>query len=50
MTGSGSACFAIFKNIGDLKLSLNKIEKKIDNNWYIWHGEKKEFGFNRFLY
>ncbi len=50
MTGSGSACFAIFNNIEDLKIGLKKIEVKRENNWYIWYGKKKEFGFNRILY
>jgi len=50
MTGSGSAFFAIFENLSDLKIALTTIKFKCDNNWYIWYGEKKEFGFNRFLY
>ena len=50
MTGSGSACYAIFNNINDLKNALRMIKIRRENDWFIWYGKKKEFGFNRFLY
>ena len=50
MTGSGSACYAIFNNINDLKNALRMIKIRRKNDWFIWYGKKKEFGFNRFLY
>ncbi len=48
MTGSGSTCFGIFSNINDLKYALKNLKKY--KNYFIWHGTKKEFGFNRVLY
>ncbi len=50
MTGSGSACFAVFDDIYDLKNALKMLKIKQENDWYIWYGKKKEFGFNRILY
>ena len=50
MSGTGSACFGIFKNTKDFltdKEFKNITSKK---NYFIWHGNKKEFGYNRILY
>jgi len=50
MTGSGSSCFGIFKNSQDF-MNDKKFEKlKSKNNYFIWHGNKKEFGYNRIIY
>ena len=50
MSGSGSSCFGIFNTtydfINDEMFKTLKTEKK----YFIWHGNKKEFGYNRFLY
>ncbi len=50
MSGSGSSCFGIFKNnqsfVNDKEFKKLKLEK----NYFIWHGNKKEFGYNRFIY
>ena len=50
MTGSGSTCFGIFDNLSNLKKALHQANPKIKENWFIWFGRKKEFGFNRILY
>ena len=50
MTGSGSTCFGIFSNSLDLDFALKTLTKERNNNYFIWHGNKKEFGYNRFLY
>ena len=50
MSGSGSSCFGIFKNAQDLIYDKEFIKLKSKNNYFIWHGNKKEFGYNRFLY
>ena len=50
MTGSGSTCFGIFANSIDLKSALTKLNKETNNDYFIWHGNKKEFGYNRILY
>ncbi len=50
MTGSGSTCFGIFENKKHLENALKELETKADKNWFIWHGNKKDFGFSRFLY
>ena len=50
MTGSGSTCFGIFSNSIDLKNALEDLKGKANENWFIWHGSKKEFGFKRILY
>ena len=47
MTGSGSTCFGIFKNITDIKLFLKTFNIIIDNNYFIWFGRKKDYVFNR---
>ena len=50
MTGSGSTCFGIFKSSIDLKSALTALPKDVTDNFFIWHGNKKEFGYNRILY
>ena len=50
MSGSGSCCFGIFKNSQDLINDKEFLRLKSKNNYFIWHGNKKEFGYNRFLY
>ena len=50
MSGSGSTCFGIFKNSFDLKLALKQLAKNPNKKWFIWYGNKKEFGYNRVLY
>ena len=47
MTGSGSTCFGIFKNIEDIKIFLDKFNKNIKIPYYTWHGAKKNYSFNR---
>ena len=50
MSGSGSSCFGIFKTPMDF-LNDKEFEKlKLKNNYFIWHGNKKEFGYNRIIY
>ena len=46
MTGSGSSCFGIFKNLRDITSSINIFDKK----HFIWFGEKKNYSFNRVSY
>jgi len=50
MSGSGSCCFGIFKNSQDLINDREFLRLKSKNNYFIWYGNKKEFGYNRFLY
>ena len=50
MSGSGSSCFGIFKNSQDF-INDKEFEKlKLKKNYFIWHGNKKEFGYNRIIY
>ena len=46
MTGSGSSCFGIFKNLIDIKASLKFFNKK----YFIWFGKKKNYRLNRVSY
>ena len=50
MSGSGSTCFGIFNNSFDLKRALKQLTKNPNKKWFIWCGNKKEFGYNRVLY
>ena len=50
MSGSGSCCFGIFKNSQDIINDKEFLRLKSKNNYFIWHGNKKEFGYNRFIY
>ena len=46
MTGSGSSCFGIFKNLSDIENSLKYFKKE----YFIWFGKKKDYSFNRVVY
>ena len=50
MSGSGSSCFGIFRNIEDLITDQKFVGLKSKKNYFIWHGNKKEFGYNRHIY
>ena len=43
MSGSGSTCFGIFKNLDEI-LKLSKVFKK---NYFIWYGKKLNYNINR---
>ena len=43
MSGSGSTCFGIFKNLDEI-LKLGKVFKK---NYFIWYGKKFNYNINR---
>ena len=47
MTGSGSTCFGIFKNINEIKKFLEFFNKQDKNNYFIWYGQKKNYNMNR---
>ena len=50
MSGSGSSCFGVFKSSHDL-LDDKEFERlKLKKDYFIWHGNKKEFGYNRIIY
>ena len=50
MSGSGSSCFGIFKNSQDITNDKEYLRLKSIKKYFIWHGNKKEFGYNRFIY
>ena len=50
MSGSGSSCFGIFKNSSDLIHDKEFEKLKLKKYYFIWHGNKKEFGYNRIIY
>ena len=50
MSGSGSSCFGIFKNSQDFVNDKEFERLKLKKNYFIWHGNKKEFGYNRIIY
>ena len=50
MSGSGSSCFGIFKNSQDFINDKEFERLKLKKDYFIWHGNKKEFGYNRILY
>ena len=43
MTGSGSSCFGIFTNLGDIESSLQYFK----NEYFMWFGKKKNYHLNR---
>ena len=47
MTGSGSTCFGIFKNLYDIYTFKEKFGQIFDQPFFIWHGKKKNYRFNR---
>ena len=50
MSGSGSSCFGIFKDSQDLINDREFKRLKLQKNYFIWHGNKREFGYNRIIY
>jgi len=50
MSGSGSSCFGIFKSSKDFENDKEFERLKTKKNYFIWHGNKKEFGYNRIIY
>ena len=50
MSGSGSCCFGIFKYSKDFKNDKEYERLKSKKDYFIWHGNKKEFGYNRIMY
>jgi len=50
MSGSGSSCFGIFRKSQDFMNDKEFENLKSKKNYFIWHGNKKEFGYNRFMY
>ena len=47
MTGSGSTCFGIFKNINEIIKFLEFFNKQDYANYFIWYGQKKNYNMNR---
>ena len=47
MTGSGSTCFGIFKNINEIIKFLEFFNKEDYPNYFIWYGQKKNYNMNR---
>jgi 4-diphosphocytidyl-2-C-methyl-D-erythritol kinase len=47
MTGSGSTCFGIFKNLEDIIVFKEKFLKISNHPFFIWYGKKKNYRFNR---
>ena len=47
MTGSGSTCFGIFKNINEIIKFLEFFKKQDNPNYFIWYGQKKNYNMNR---
>lgn len=47
MTGSGSTCFGIFKNINEIIKFLKFFNKQDNPNYFIWYGQKKNYNMNR---
>ena len=50
MSGSGSSCFGVFKSCKDFVNDKEFKKLKLKKNYFIWHGNKKEFGYNRIIY
>ena len=50
MSGSGSSCFGIFKSSQDFIHDKEFERLKLKKDYFIWHGNKKEFGYNRIMY
>ena len=47
MTGSGSTCFGIFKNINEIIKFLEFFNIQDNPNYFIWYGQKKNYNMNR---
>ena len=50
MSGSGSSCFGIFNSSRDFIYDKEFERLKLKKDYFIWHGNKKEFGYNRIIY
>ena len=47
MTGSGSTCFGIFKNLCEISIFLESFHKHFNSNYFIWYGKKRDYNMNR---
>ena len=47
MTGSGSTCFGIFKNLHEISMFLEFFNKEFNSNYFIWYGKKRDYNSNR---
>ena len=47
MTGSGSTCFGIFKNLNEISIFLESFNKHFNSNYFIWYGKKRDYNMNR---
>ena len=47
MTGSGSTCFGIFKNLNEISIFLESFHKHFNSNYFIWYGKKRDYNVNR---
>ena len=47
MTGSGSTCFGIFKNLNENSVFLESFYKHFNTNYFIWYGKKRDYNMNR---
>ncbi|MDC1375975.1 4-(cytidine 5'-diphospho)-2-C-methyl-D-erythritol kinase [bacterium] len=47
MTGSGSTCFGIFKNLKYISVFLESFNKDLNSNYFIWYGKKRDYNMNR---
>ena len=50
MTGSGSTCFGIFKNLDDIVIFLKNFKQASYQNYFTWYGKKKDYNLNRVTY
>ncbi len=50
MTGSGSTCFGIFKNLQDIIVFLKSFKPRSELNYFTWYGKKKNYNLNRVSY
>ena len=47
MTGSGSTCFGIFKNLNEISIFLESFNKHFNSKYFIWYGKKRDYNMNR---
>ena len=47
MTGSGSTCFGIFKNLNEISIFLESFNKHFNADYFIWYGKKRDYSVNR---
>ena len=47
MTGSGSTCFGIFKNLDDISIFLQSFNQSSNKNYFTWFGKKMDYKLNR---